>query len=50
MRDACHRDPAFALEAARHLYRLTGDGTLSMPPLEIYMKIMENVNNEEEES
>ena len=46
---SCH-DPSFMMDAARHLYRLTGDGTMSMPPVEIYMKIMENINKEEEQS
>ncbi len=48
IREARYCDPPFALHAAKHLYRLTGDGTLSMPPLETYMKIMEDFNEDEE--
>ncbi len=50
MRSTSCRDPVLMMEAARHLHRLTGDGTMSMPPLEIYMKIMKTINNEEEEA
>ena len=50
MRSTSCRDPVIMMAAARHLHRLTGDGTMSMPPLELYVKIMETVNNEEEES
>lgn len=50
MRSTSCRNPVLMMEAARHLHRLTGDGAMSIPPLETYMKIMETINTEEGES
>lgn len=50
MRSTSCRDPVVMMAAAKHLHRLTGDGTMSIPALETYMKIMETVNTEEGES